>query len=133
MDDQNATNEAIETTPTESQLQPQVAPDAQQLQASMDSGALASLKSQIQTARGNAVVTGRWLADCPGQRGIHVKAESRTEAVKLVCDYLGCEPQQVVVSACKRKAAPRNGERVLRAHPVAGKDGAVGFIYGIEK
>jgi hypothetical protein len=93
---------------------------------------LEELKNHQKEALANQLVEGRWLANCPGQKNIHVKAASQSEAVALVCLYLACEPQQVVVAQCKRKALPRRGDRVLRAMPVAGAPDKTGYAYGIE-
>lgn len=106
--------------------------DAQQLAAAIPPEELARLKESLKKGNGQDVIPGRFIANCPGQQGIHVKAADRPAAVALVCLYLGCEASEVVVSAVKRSAGPRKGERVLRAHPVAGNPDAIGFAYGIE-
>lgn len=106
--------------------------DAQQLAATVPADELASIKASLKAANESEVLEGRFLASCPGQTTIHIKAADRSQAVALVCLYLGCEPSEVVVAKCKRSAGPRRGDRVLRAEPVAGNPSATGFAYGIE-
>lgn len=105
--------------------------DAQQLAVELSPAELTELKAAWQDSHANEVVPERWIASAPGMADIHVRAGSREEAVELVCLYLGCEPQGVLVAGCKRCALPRRGDRVLRSSPVAGS-GAPGFAYGVE-
>lgn len=80
------------------------------------------------------VLEGRFIAACPGQKGIHVKADDAKAATALVCKYLGCEPKDVVVAKAKKSSGPKRGDRVLRSEPAPGsKDKDSGYVYGLER
>ena len=101
--------------------------NAQELAAALSPAELSELKAACKY-REEAVVDGR----CPGVKGLHVKADTREEAVGLVCQYFDCEPQHVSVSLAKRKSQPKRGDLVLRSCPVPGGGGKTTFIYGVE-
>ena len=122
---------AFGAPPTVSSIIPDGA-NAQELAKNLSPEALTNLKASMKDQSENTVLEGRYIATCPGSKLIHVKAEGQDAAVALVCRYLGCEPQQVVVAAAKRKSGPRRGDRVLREIPVAGKPEEMGYAYGVE-
>lgn len=106
--------------------------DAQQLAEKLTPEELAKLKAETKKQTGEARIEGLWLVKTASGQELHARADSQQDAVKLACAYLDCEPQEILVAQCKRKAQPLRGDRVLRAMPVAGDPDRMGYIYGVE-